>query len=108
MKAGNVGFVDALKKEDEFHEEVLREFEVFYCAFREVNHLHWHPRVFFEEFSFSAMVQSNDLGSLVAPYFLHSADDHSRFVGLAESKPWWVFDFDADMPVVGFGGLTER
>ena len=45
--------------------------------------------------------------SLVAPSCLHSADDHSRFVGLAESKPWWVFDFNTDMPVVGFGGLAE-
>lgn len=45
---------------------------------------------------------------LCGAYFLHSVDDHSRFVRLAESKPWWVFDFDADMPVVGFGGLAER
>ena len=73
-----------------------------------MNHLHWQPRVCLQEFSFSATRQSNDLKSLLAPYFLHSANHHSRFVGLAESKSWWVFDFDADMPVVGLGGLAER
>ena len=60
VQAGDVGFVGALEKGDEFREGDLGGLEVFCRAFREMNHLRWQPRVCFEEFAFSAMRQSND------------------------------------------------